>query len=82
MGFFDFDISGSQPVTFDAGTTVDIWFPFVLDDTLRYDVSLFTGDKAYGPYHGTLFDNVLHFELPAFTVVPGKGFQAEISGWY
>lgn len=82
VGFFDFDISGSQPVTFDAGTTVDIWFPFVLDDTLRYDVSLFTGDKALGPYRGTLFDNVLHFELPAFTVVPGKGFQAEISGWY
>lgn len=82
VGFFDFDVSGTQPVTFNAGTAVDIWFPFVLDDTLRYDVSLFTGGKAYGPYHGTLFDNVLHFELPAFTVAPGKGFQAEISGWY
>ncbi|HEY9180571.1 MAG TPA: hypothetical protein VIO32_07610 [Candidatus Baltobacteraceae bacterium] len=82
VGYFDFDIGGTQPVTFTAGTTADIWFPFVLDDTLRYDVSIFSGGKAVGPYHGTLFDNVLHFVLPPFTVVPGKGFQAEISGWY
>lgn len=82
VGFFDVGVAGSKPVTFTPGTAVDIWFPFVLDDTLRYDVSYFTDGKSYGPYHGTLFDNVLHFELPAFTVTPDAPLQAEISGWY
>ena len=82
VGFFDVEIGGSKAVNFETGTAIDIWFPFVLDDTLRYDVSYFTNGTSYGPYHGTLYDNVLHFELPAFTVVPGAALQGEISGWY
>lgn len=82
VAYFDVDVGGTKPISFSAGTSVDVWFPFVLDDRLRYDISFFAGGRSLGPYHGTLFDNVLHFELPAFTVVPGKGFQAEISGWY
>lgn len=82
VGFFDVEIGGGKAVRFEAGSAIDIWFPFVLDDTLRYDISYFTNGTSYGPYHGTLYDNVLHFELPAFTVVPGAPLQAEISGWY
>lgn len=82
VGFFDVEIGGTKSVTFSAGTAIDVWVPFVLDDTLRYDLSFFSDDKPYGPYRGTIFDNVLHFELPAFTLTPGKQLAAEISGWY
>jgi hypothetical protein len=82
VGYFDVDLGGSKPVTFTQGTTVDMWFPFVLDDSLRYDISLYTNHKSSGPYRARIFDNVLHFELPAFTIVPGSPMQAEISGWY
>lgn len=82
IGYFDIDVSGAKPIAFLAGTTVDVWSPFVLDDTLRYDLSFVSNDKAYGPIRGRLFDNVLHFQLPAFVIVPGNQLEAELSGWY
>lgn len=82
IAYFNITLDGTKAVTFQSGTTFDIWFPFVLDDTLRYDISYFTNDTSYGPYHGTIYDNVLHFELPALTIVPDKPLKVEISGWY
>lgn len=82
VGYFDLEIDGAKPVTFAPGTKVDVWFPFVLDDQLRYRISFVSADKIYAPIRGTIFDNVLHFELPAFTIAPGKAFQAEIEGWW
>lgn len=82
VAYFDIDLAGSKPVTFSAGTAIDMWAPFVLDDSLRYDLSFVSNDKPYGPYRGTLYDNVLHFELPPYTIVPGSALAAEISGWY
>jgi hypothetical protein len=82
VGFFDIINTSTKPLAFASGTQVDVWFPFAFDDTLRYDVSIFANAKSYGPFNGTLFDNVMHFELPAFTIAPGESLQAEISGWY
>lgn len=78
--FFDLQISGSKPVTFTRGTTVDIWFPFVLDDQLRYNLTFFSADKPSGMIFGTIFDNTLHFVLPQFRLVPGTPLMAEIDG--
>jgi len=76
--FFDLQIAGSKPVTFARGTAVDIWFPFVLDDQLRYNLTFFSADKPSGMIFGTIFDNTLHFVLPQFVLVPDKPLMAEI----
>jgi hypothetical protein len=78
--FFDLQFSGSKPVTFARGTTVDMWFPFVIDDQLRYNLSFFSAGKPSGMIFGTIFDNTLHFVLPQFTLVPDTPLMAEIDG--
>lgn len=78
--FFDLQIAGTKPVTFARGTSIDIWFPFVLDDQLRYNLTFFSADKPSGMIFGTIFDNTLHFVLPQFTLVPDKPLMAEIDG--
>jgi hypothetical protein len=78
--FFDITIDAPKPVSFQKGTTFDVWFPFVLDDTLRYRITFGGGQEPVGPIAGTIFDNVLHFELPAFTALPGKELMGEIDG--
>lgn len=80
VAFFDLQIAGSKPVTFASGTTIDIWFPFVLDDQLRYNLTFFSADKPSGMIFGTIFDNALHFVLPQFTMAPDKPLMAEIDG--
>ncbi len=78
--FFDISIGSTAPVTFSPGTTVDVWFPFVIDDQLRYNLTFFSGGKPSGFIFGTVFDNTLHFALPQFTLAPGKPLMAEIDG--
>ncbi len=78
--FFDLQISGSKPVTISRGTTVEVWFPFVLDDQLRYNLSFFSAGKPSGMIFGTTFDNTLHFVLPQFTLAPDTPLMAEIDG--
>jgi hypothetical protein len=78
--FFDVGIGGSRAVTFRNGTTIDVWFPFVLDDQLRYNVSFVSAGKPSGMIFGTIFDNTLHFVLPAFTIDPNAPLMAEIDG--
>ncbi len=79
---FYFDLGTSKPVAFASGTKVDIWFPFVLDDTLSYRLSYVMDNTFSQSIHGTIFDNVLHFELPAFTIVPPNTMQAEVEGFW
>lgn len=81
---FDFDvqIGGRQSVAFAPGSSLDIWFPFVLDDALRYRLSFLSAGKVTGPLEGSIFDNTLHFTLPAFTMAPGDPLTAGIDGWY
>ena len=78
--FFEIEIGGSKPVTFKPGTVMDVWFPFVLDDQLRYDVNYVNGTHASEMIGGSIFDNTLHFVLPAFTLRPGDALMGEIDG--
>jgi hypothetical protein len=78
--FFDIMIEAPKPVSFDRGTVLDVWFPFVLDDKLKYSMS-FSGDREpIGPVSGSVFDNVVHFELPGFTALPAQTIMGEIDG--
>ena len=78
--YFDLTIHATKPLTFASGSRVFVWFPFVLDDTLRYNLTIGFADKPIGPIYATAFDNTLEFELPSFTVTPGKQLMAEIDG--
>jgi hypothetical protein len=78
--FFDIVVDGPKPVSFQKGTTFDVWFPFVLDDTLKYRIVFSTGEQHIGPIVGSIFDNVVHFEVPGFTALPGKEIMGEIDG--
>jgi hypothetical protein len=80
VAYFDLTIDGAKPVTFAPGTTVEIWFPFVLDDALRYDLTVGFADRPIGPIYAKPFDNVLQYTLPEFTVTPGRTLMAEIDG--
>lgn len=78
--FFSGTVQSTQPIHVGAGTTIDVWFPFVLDSSLYYALTIAHADKPIGPIDGTLKDNVVHFVLPAFTLTPGATLMAEIEG--
>jgi|GEM_PF-1311393 len=78
--YFDLTLDGPKPVTFAPGTTIEVWCPFVLDGALHYNLTISAADKPIGPVYGTLFDNVMRFQLPGFTAFPGKALMAEIDG--
>jgi hypothetical protein len=80
--YFDLAISGAKAVTFQPGTKVDIWFPFVLDDALSYRLSWVMDGQFSKSIHGAIFDNVLHFELPQFVIAPPNTLQAEVEGFW
>jgi hypothetical protein len=80
VAYFDLTIDSTKPVTFAPGTTIDIWFPFVLDDTLNYDLTIGFAQEPIGPVYAKPFDNVLHYKLPGFTAMPGQTLMAEIDG--
>jgi hypothetical protein len=63
-----------------AGTTLDVWFPFVIDPSLRYSLTIAHTDPAIGPIDATISDNTAHFALPAFGLRPGAEVQGEIDG--
>ena len=79
---FDLMLDGSKPVTFSPGTKVDVWFPFVLDDSLKYRISYYAAKKVSPTISGSIYDNVLHFELPAFTMAPADTLMADVEGWW
>lgn len=79
--FFSGTVQAKQPVRMQAGTTIDVWFPFVLDPSLRYSLTIAVPNAmSLGPVEGTLKDNTLHFVLPAFTASPGAELMGEIEG--
>lgn len=80
--FFDLALGGSTATAFSAGTRVDVWFPFVLDDSLQYRLSFISGKQYSPPIRGTVFDNTAHFELPAFTIPAGDDFEAQIEAFW
>lgn len=77
--FFSGTVQAQQPIHVQAGTTIDVWFPFVLDTSLRYSLTLASpGTMSIGPLDGVLKDNTLHFVLPAFAATPGADLMGEI----
>ncbi len=79
--FFSGTVQAAQPVHVQSGTTIDVWFPFVLDPSLRYSLTIAAPNAmSLGPVEGTLKDNTLHFVLPAFTAPPGAELMGEIEG--
>jgi hypothetical protein len=72
-------VQSPQPVHVQAGTTLEVWFPFVLDPSLTYSLTIGgAGFTPIGPIDGALVDNTLHFVLPAFTAPPGVDMMGEI----
>jgi len=67
-----------ESATYPAHATLDVWCPFLLDPELRYSLTIAGGTPFVGPLDGTLRDNILHFDLPAFTAPAGVELQAEI----
>lgn len=82
VAYFDLTVDSNAPIHFSPGTEIEVWFPFVLDDRLRYDFFLDGAQPALGPIVSDAFDNTLHFTLPAFTVTPGKELMSEIDGTF
>lgn len=78
--FFTLQSGAAQKVSVGAGSTLEVWAPFVLDPRLRYTLTLALGDPTIGPLTGRLEDNTLHFTLPAFAVPPSAELMGEIDG--
>lgn len=78
--FFSATVQSTQPIHVQAGTRIDVWFPFVLKPDKKYSLTIGYTDAPVGPVEGTLKDNTLHFVLPAFSVKPGAHLMGEIEG--
>jgi hypothetical protein len=78
--FFSMEFARTTPIEIAGGSELDVWCPFVLDSDLRYSVTIAGGDPVVGPIDGTLRDNELHFNLPAFAAKPGVELMGEIEG--
>jgi hypothetical protein len=80
--FFSGIVSSAKPIHVQAGTTIDVWFPFVLEPSLRYSLTIdpTVGTPIAVTLPGILAKNTLHFTLPAFTLEPGADLMAEIDG--
>lgn len=79
--FLYVDTDSKKPIAFQKGGSFDIWVPWVLNDSLRYELEFYTGKTQVGPIKATVFDNVLHFDLPAFSLPPGETL-GEVDGYY
>lgn len=77
--FFSGIVHSTQLVHVQAGTVITVWFPFVLDPSVRYSLTIAAPKTlSLGPIEGTLKDNTLYFVLPAFTATPGDQLMGEI----
>lgn len=78
--YYAFTLSAEKPAraTLTAGSTFDVWFPFVLDTRRRYTLRVrhVVPEVAVAPK--STKNNVLHFVLPAFEIPEGNMAQGEI----
>jgi hypothetical protein len=77
--FLSLQVSAPHPVTFEAGTIMDIWFPRILDTEAVYTLTLSTREGALGRVTGTLHDNALRFVLPKFVEKDGETLEGTVS---
>lgn len=80
--YLSLQLAAGRTAAFPAHATLDVWCPFFLDPELRYSLTIADVEPPVGPLDGTLRDNVLHFDLPAFTAPAGAEIQAEIDWLY
>jgi hypothetical protein len=78
--FFSVRNTGTAVVQFANGLQLGVWCPFVLDPNLRYTLTIAGIDPTVGPVDGSLRDNELNFNLPAFAAPPGVELMGEIEG--
>ncbi len=76
--FFSATVKSASAVHVQSGTTIAVWFPFVLEPEQRYSLTIAHTDEPIGPIFGTLKDNTLQFVLPAFSMKPGAHLMGEI----
>jgi hypothetical protein len=65
-------------MTFKTGSTIDVWFPYVLTGHGHYLLSIRNVTPEIREVPGALRNNVLHFVLPAFTLLRGGAAQGQI----
>ena len=78
--FFRLATKGTTPVVVQKGARLDVWFPYVLDDSKSYVLWLDFLKPDLDDIPGRLEGNTLHFTLPAFGTIPGKDAFGEIDG--
>ncbi|HVA26880.1 MAG TPA: hypothetical protein VNF68_01800 [Candidatus Baltobacteraceae bacterium] len=78
--FFSTKLTSATTVHVDAGTQLNVWFPFVLDASKTFSLTLTHVLPTIGSVSGTLKDNTLHFVLPPFAIAPGATLTGEIDG--
>jgi hypothetical protein len=66
--------------TFRRGSTIDVWFPYVLPESDQYVLSVSNVVPQLHDIPATLRDNVLHFVLPGFMLRRGAVAHGEIDG--
>lgn len=65
----------------DAGGTIAIWCPFVLDSGMRYSVTVAGADGPIGPLDVRVVNNTFDVVLPALTLPAGARLMGEIDGF-
>lgn len=78
--FFSLTLQSPSTLHIGGGSTIDVHFPFALDPTYRYSITLANAQPVIGPIDGTLHENTLHFVLPAFAAAPNADLMGEIDG--
>jgi hypothetical protein len=75
------DIASPPPrISFTDGSTLDIWFPYVLPSRVRYTLQIDGIDPKIASLGGTVKNNVVHFVLPWFTLKNGTPAKGAIFG--
>ncbi len=78
--FFTMTLSSMRAVNFPTGTTIDVWFPFVIDSKSIYSMTIEDAGRVVHVKAARYADNTLYFVLPAFFVSPAAILRGEIRG--
>lgn len=71
-------LRSTQRISFAPHTSIDVTFPQYLSPRVEFSIMLDLTETPVGPIVGSLHNNTLHFDLPAFTILPGTPVTAEI----
>lgn len=77
---FTMSTTTQAAVRFAAKSTLDVWFPFVLDSSRLYMLRINHVIPEIEVAPSSTRNNVLHFVLPPFEILEGNVAQGEIAG--